>query len=100
MRFGKMKLMGTVKLQELANSGRPGVAGAVAALHAELKVAVLPTASAFLELYPSAKVNGSEVEIAIDRENSLVATVDYDTGCMLIRTAGPRASLAKRRKGK
>lgn len=100
MRFGKMKLMGTTRLDQLAHSGGSALAGAVAALHAELKAAVLPDAPAFLELYPSAKVNGSEVKIAIDGENSVVALVDYRTGCMLIKDAGPCLALAARGKGK
>lgn len=100
MRFREMKLMGTVKLQQLANAGPPDVAGAVAALLAELRAAVLPDANALLELYPSTKMRGSEVEIEIDGKNTMVASVDYQTGCMLIRNAGPCATLAKRGKGK
>lgn len=95
MRFGKMKLMGTIKLQQLAHTGAAGVAGAVAALYAELKVAVLPDANTLLEFYPSTKIKGPQVEIPIDAENTVIALVDYQTGCMLIQNAGPCVRGAK-----
>jgi mRNA-degrading endonuclease HigB of HigAB toxin-antitoxin module len=100
MRFCKMKLMGTVKLQQLAESGTANLAGAVASLYAELKSIVWSKPKALREFYPSAKVEDSRAEIAIDAENIVVVLVDYETGHMLIESAGPRVTRATRGKRK
>ena len=100
MRFCKMKLMGTVRLQQLAQSGTADIAGAVAALHAELKSTVWTEPEALLEFYPSARVDGSRAEIAISAENSVVVLIDYEMGFMLIESAGPRVTRATRGKRK
>jgi hypothetical protein len=95
MRFCAMKLMGTARLHNLAQCDAAEFIGAVAALHAELKAAVWDGPKALLESYPSAKVEGRRVEIALDGAHCVTLLVNYETGHMLVESAGPRVTRAK-----
>ena len=94
MRFIAMKLMGTGRLQHLAQCGTADLAGAVAALCAELKALVWNAPEALLESYPSAKIDGRCVEIALDEAHCVMLLVNYETGHMLVESAGPRVTRA------
>lgn len=100
MRFRVMKLMGTVRLQHLAQRGTAELAGAVAALSAELRTIVWNGPKAFLQSYPSAKVDGQRIEIALDETHCVRLLVNYEMGHMLVESAGPRVTRAKEGKRK
>ncbi len=95
-----MKLMGTVRLQHLAQCGRADLAGGVAALCAELKAIAWETPEALLDFYPSAKIDGRRVEIELDETHCVMLLVNYETGHMLVESAGPRVPRADEGKRK
>ena len=88
----QMKLMGTAKLHQLAQSGTADLAGAVSALCAELQEGEFDCVEALLEMYPTAKVEGGTAEIALDADHCVILQVHYEGGYVLVKGAGLRGS--------
>lgn len=88
-----MRLMGTGKLHTLATSGDRALAGAVAALRAELAAAEWADADDAAETYPNARFRGHRIEIALPAGHCAVVAVNYPAMVVLVEFAGRKDDL-------
>lgn len=98
-----MKIVGTGALYPLVIGDHAELAGAAAALRAELAAAEWANVDAVHQAYPQAKVVGHRIEIALPAKHCAVIAVNYVAGVAHIEFAGhhedaPRASRSKGRK--
>lgn len=85
-----MKLMGIGKLHALATSGNRNVAGAAAALHAELVAAAWQDGHEAAEAYPTAALAPHRLAISLPNDHLVLITVNYKAQVVLIEFAGRR----------
>lgn len=97
-----MKLMGTLKLRELARTGADGMPGAAGALCAELEAAVWDCAGDVADQYPAAYIEGGSIRIPIGGTHCIDLIANYKTGMIFIEYAGlvGRAAGARRPRGR
>lgn len=98
-----MKIVGTGALHMLATGNHPDVAGAAAALRAELSSACWSDVDAVKQTYPRAEFVGHRIWIALPVEHCVVIAVNFVAGVVMIEFAGvrddaPRGHQAKGRK--
>lgn len=83
-----MKLMGRHLLHRLATSGTGDLAGAVAALCAELEAAKWAHPAAALADYPQGSLNEHRLEIPISDGIHVRLAINSAAGAVLIEAAG------------
>lgn len=83
-----MRLMGTGKLHALATSGDRALAGAIAALRAELAAAEWANAEDAAETYPNARFRRHRIEITLPAAHCAVVAVNYQAAAVLVEFAG------------
>ena len=93
-----MKLMGTLKLNQLAKTGPDGVSSAVAPLRAELEVATWRSPGDVAHHYPTALVEGCSVRITLGDGYCVDLIAHYELGMIYIDHAGVAENLAAVRK--
>jgi hypothetical protein len=83
-----MKLMGTLKLSQLAKIGPDRVSGAVAPLRAELEAAEWTSPADVAKQYPTALIDKSSIRILLDDGYCVDLIADYILGMVFIDHAG------------
>lgn len=92
MRFA-MKLMGTPKLRTLARHGPDDLSGPVGALCAELSDANWASPADVVAQFPTARIAGAKVRIAVSGPHFVDLVVNYAAGIVLISATGTQAEL-------
>ncbi len=87
-----MRLMGIGKLHALATSGNRALAGAAAALRAELAAAQWADAEDAFEAYPTARFDRHRIQIALPADHCAVVAVNYRAAVALVEFAGPQGA--------
>ena len=83
-----MKLMGTLKLSQLAKTGPDRVSGAVVSLRAELEVAEWTSPADVAKQYPNALIDRCSIRILLDDGYCVDLIADYVLGMVFIDHAG------------
>ena len=83
-----MRLMGTARLEGLANSETEGVAGAISALMAELVAGRWADRAEFQAHFPLATTKNTALRIPVGDKHCVDLIINYSLGMVLISFAG------------